>query len=74
MNEEWLSAHLDGELSASEAAELEAALATDPDLAAVYADLARVRSVLRAGAVEPPVGSIERIVALVERSDEALSG
>jgi len=74
MNEEWLSAHLDGELSAPEAAELEAALAGDPELAVVYAELARVRSVLRAGAVEPPVGSIERIVALVERSDEGDDG
>jgi hypothetical protein len=71
MNEEWLSAHLDGELSAPEVAQVDAMLATDPGLAAAYADLARVRSVLRAAAVEPPVGSIERIVALVEADVEA---
>jgi anti-sigma factor RsiW len=69
MNEEWLSAHLDGELSEAEAAELDAALAADPELVATLADLRRVRSVLRAATVEPPAGSVERIVARVEARD-----
>jgi len=74
MNEEWLSAHLDGELSDAQAVELEAALAADPELAATYADLGRVRSVLRHATVDPPVGSIERIVARVDDADRRVVG
>jgi hypothetical protein len=70
VNEEWLSAHLDGELSSSEAAELEAVLASDPALAAIHDDLARVRAMVRGSVVEPPQGTLERIVAGVERADE----
>ncbi|MEZ5245978.1 MAG: zf-HC2 domain-containing protein [Acidimicrobiales bacterium] len=66
MNEEWLSAYLDGELSTVEAREVEAALAADPDVAATCADLARIRSTVRDAVVDIPVGALERIVASVE--------
>ncbi|GJM37641.1 MAG: hypothetical protein DHS20C19_10080 [Acidimicrobiales bacterium] len=69
MTEDWLSAHLDGELSAAERAEVDAALAADPVLAADYADLQRVRSLLRSGAVEPAPGAMDRIVAAVDAAD-----
>ena len=49
MKPEWLSAHLDGELDATERAEVEAALAADPALAAEYDALAEVRRVVRGG-------------------------
>lgn len=65
MNEEWLSAHLDGELAGGEVAELEAALAADPALAATLADLAAVRGLLRAEAVAVSDDTLARIVALV---------
>ena len=63
MNPEWLSAHLDGELSDRESAELGAALADDPALRAELDAIGRVRATLRSAAVEPPAGSLERIVA-----------
>ncbi|MFT5203205.1 MAG: hypothetical protein ACI9C1_002602 [Candidatus Aldehydirespiratoraceae bacterium] len=71
MNEEWLSAHLDGELDDVEEAELEAALAADPVLAATYGDLARVRSLLRSETSQPLAGAIEQIIASVDAADES---
>jgi hypothetical protein len=70
MNEEWLSAHLDGELDDTQEAEIEAALAADPVLAATYDDLARVRSLLRNATAQPLDGALERIVASVDAADE----
>jgi hypothetical protein len=69
VNEEWLSAHLDGELSGDQARELERALATDRQLAEVLEGLGRVRSMLRVD-VEIPAGAIERVVLAVEADDE----
>lgn len=69
MNEEWLSAHLDGELSPSERHELEAALAADPDLREIHDDLARVRAVLRSAPVDVPADAFPRIMAAVEAAD-----
>jgi hypothetical protein len=66
VNEEWLSAYLDGELSADEAGEVDGALAADPELAATCDDLVRIRSLLRDSAVDIPAGALERIVAAVE--------
>ena len=69
MNEEWHSAHLDGELSAQEQAEFERALETDPELAAEYEAVAQVRALLRGEIVEPPAGAMERVVAAVAAAD-----
>ena len=44
---ETLSAYLDGQLNASDAARLEARLKTDPELASVISDLRAARSILR---------------------------
>jgi anti-sigma factor RsiW len=44
---ELLSSHLDGQLSPSDAARLEARLKTDPELASVMEDLRAARSLLR---------------------------
>jgi len=71
MNDDWLSAHLDGELPAIEATELAAALAEDPRLQADYDDLSRVRAMLREGTVELPAGTIERLVAAVAADEES---
>ena len=68
MTPEWLSAHLDGELTPAEAAEVEAALAADPELRAEYEGLAGVREILRGEAsVEPAAGALERIMRRVWR-------
>ena len=69
MNEEWLSAHLDGELSVDETRELEGVLATDLQLAEVFDELARVRSMLRDD-IEIPAGALERAIVAVEADDE----
>lgn len=69
MNEEWLSAHLDGELSADERLELDAALSQDPALASTYAELARVRAMLRGEPVDMPGGALGRMIAHVETAD-----
>lgn len=71
MNEELLSAHLDGELSDAERTEVDAALAADADLAAAYDALRAVRAVLRGETIEPPAGSAERVVAAVRAADTA---
>jgi len=70
VNDERISAHLDGELTPSESAEFERMLATDPALRADYDDLARVRSLLQSSSVEPVDGAIERLIAAVESDDE----
>lgn len=75
MNEEWLSAHLDGELSADEQRELDAVLASDGELARIHDDLARVRATLRrAAAIEPPAGALDRISATVASADDTDGG
>lgn len=72
MKPEWLSAHLDGELTAAEAAEVEAALHTDPALRAEYEAVAAVRATLRAAAVEVPADALDRIAdAVAEAPDVA---
>ena len=65
MNEEWLSAHLDGELSPDEERELAAALADDPGLARLLAELTAVRTTLRTDAVEIPADALPRVVHAV---------
>ena len=75
MNDDWLSAHLDGELTDAEAAEVDAALVADPVLAADLDHLRRIRHMLRDASITPPEGSIERIVAAIRRVDSgAASG
>jgi anti-sigma factor RsiW len=66
VNEEWLSAHLDGELSADQRRDLESALAADPGLVETLSELARVRSALRGSRVEIPDGALESVIAAVE--------
>jgi hypothetical protein len=73
MNEEWLSAHLDGELGDAQEAELKAALAADSVLAATCDDLARVRTLMRSETARPLDGAIERIVASVEAADRSVA-
>lgn len=65
MNEEWLSAELDGELTDSEMAAVRDALAEDAELAVVHDELRQVRSLLRGAAVEVPVGAAGRVTASV---------
>jgi hypothetical protein len=74
MTPDWLSAHLDGELSAAERVEVKAAIASDPRLAEEYEELARVRALLRGDAVEPAVGAAARIVAAVAGADVDADG
>lgn len=65
---ELVSAHLDGELGPEETARVEAALRDDPTVARHADDLASVRSMVRGlPFVEPPFGSLERIVRDVRR-------
>ncbi len=71
MNEEWLSAGLDGELSGEEQAELDAALANDPRMVELYDELKTVRSVLRSSAVAVDDATLRRLVAGVEAADVA---
>lgn len=60
---ELLSAHLDGELDEDEARRVAVLVAEDADAAAELAELARVRSALRAlPAVEPPAGFLDGLV------------
>lgn len=66
MNEEWLSAHLDGELAPDERRETEAAMRADPELAATYDELARVRALLRDEPVTIPAGALTRVIDAVE--------
>jgi hypothetical protein len=66
VNEELLSAHLDGELSDRDAAAVEAALAADPVLVETYQDLARVRERLRGAVVEVSDRTLERISRSVD--------
>jgi hypothetical protein len=66
VNEEWLSAGLDGELSVEEQDELDAALASDPGLAALFDELQTVRSVLRSSAVPVDDATLRRLVTDAE--------
>jgi len=70
VNEEWLSAHLDGELSPDEERNLDEALLTDLRLAETLDELARVRSMLRDSVVDIPAGALERAIRTVEADDE----
>lgn len=71
MNEDWLSAHLDGELTSEEAAQVTAALASDPDLAARHDELRSVRERLRGAAVSVSDETIARLVAAVDATPDA---
>jgi negative regulator of sigma E activity len=63
-----LSAYLDGELTAGEAREVEAALAADPALRAELDELRAAVDALRdGGIVEPPPGFADRLAARLER-------
>ncbi len=63
-----LSAYLDGELTAGEARDVEAALAADPALRAELDELRAAVDALRdGGIVEPPPGFADRLAARLER-------
>lgn len=68
MTPEWLSAYLDDELDPARRAEVESSVARDPALAAELEEVREIRSMLRRSVVEPPAGSIGRIVAVVAAS------
>ncbi len=74
LDSELLSAHLDDELSASERARVDAALAADPGLAATHAELAEVRATLRGTAVQMPAGAHARMTAALEDTGSANTG
>ncbi len=69
MNEDLLSAYLDGELSGAEHEDMTKALAADDELAAIHGDLAQVRALLRGDAVVVPDGAVERMISAVEVDD-----
>lgn len=69
MNEEWLSAHLDGELSPGEEHELAGALAADPELAQLLDELTTVRAILRADVVDVPADALPRVMRTVAAAD-----
>ena len=69
---ELLSAHLDGELTAEEAVEVEAHLASCADCRAELEATSAVRTALRAApAIDPPFGFYERMVRSGERQPNA---
>lgn len=71
MNEEWLSAHLDGELTPEEAARVDEALASDPELAALHDELRAVRASLRGAVVAVADRRLAQLVAAVEATPDA---
>lgn len=72
IDDDRISAFLDGELPESAAAEFEAEITANPSLAAEVESFAAVRNLLRTEAgVQPRAGAMERIVATV--SAEALA-
>lgn len=66
---EWMSAALDGELTAGERRELEAHLAGCPECAGLFDRLSRQSSALRGLDCEPPAGLRERILANLPAQD-----
>lgn len=64
-----LSAYLDGELSADEAAEVEAHLALCPDCARLCTALRGLRADIAAARLEPPAALHDRIMARVRREN-----
>lgn len=69
VNEEQVSAWLDGELDAVEAAVVEEAQRGDASLRRAHAELAAVQEALRSTDVEPRPGALDRIMAAVEAAD-----
>lgn len=72
MPEDMLSAYLDGELSASDIARVEAVVADDPQWAETLAEVSAARSVLRELPLhEAPPGVWDAIVETVSGTDAA---
>ena len=64
-DDDVLSAYLDGELAPAELAEFEARLASDSGVQAELDDVAEVRTLVRGlGAVEPPAGFVDELLAV----------
>ena len=70
INDDRLSAYLDDELAPAERGEVDAALASDPALRSLLAELAEMKAVCGSSMIEPSRTSINRMVGAVEHADE----
>lgn len=70
IDDDRLSAYLDDELNATERAEVDTALNSNPGLQSILAELAAVKDLLGNSLIEPSTSGVERMLAAVENADE----
>ncbi|MDC0359331.1 hypothetical protein OAM92_01225 [Acidimicrobiales bacterium] len=70
IDDDRLSAYLDDELASAERDEVDTALASDPAVQSLLAELAEMKAVLGSLMIAPTRTSINRMIGAVERTDE----
>ncbi len=70
IDDDRLSAYLDDELGSDERAAVDTALATDPALRSILAELADLKELLGRSPIVPSAAATDRIMAVVERAEE----